>query len=372
MSIPNQEVYAPGAVSQEPEAAPKRSVITRLVASAVIGVSLYLVLRELGLEFIPSAESLAQLNRWSVCLFAALWMLGMFFRIYRFVHLLRPIEPSVSTLRTIGVGLLGFAALFAPMRMGEVARPLLLARDGKIRFVQAAGTVVAERIVDGLVLTVLMSIGFLFAPALSPLPEGLGATKLPLFVVLPAARLALLVFVAAFVAMALFYFWRATAHRLVSATVGVVSKPLAAAVTTQVERLSDSLQFLMSRSNGLRFMRDTLAYWLLSACAFMVLLQGSGAPASFWQACAIMGVLGLSTTLPGPPGFLGTYQFGASCGIALFFPQLATAGALFTFVSYCAQLLTAALSLALGMWIMSATKEAAAPTQDFLASESVR
>jgi hypothetical protein len=363
----DQEVYAkssmpaltPAESSGTPGAAPgKVRVITRLIASLLIGVSLYFVLRELGLEFVPSAESLAQLDPLAVAAFAGLWLIATFLRVYRFVHLLRPIQPSVSPLRTIGVGLLGFAALFAPMRMGEVARPLLLARDGKIRFVQAAGTVVAERIVDGLMLTTLLAIGFWITPPLSPLPSGLGATKLPLFLVPPAAHIALLIFVSAFIAMVLFYFWRSLAHRIVFNVVGTVSKPLATALTTQVERVSDSLQFLMSRQHGLRFLRDTTGYWLLSACAFVVLLHGSGAPASFFQACVIMGVLGLSTTLPGPPGFLGTYQFGASCGIALFFPQLATAAALFTFVSYCAQLITALLSLLLGLWVMSATKPA--------------
>ena len=339
-----------------------RSNVTRLIASLVIGISLYLVLRELGLEFVPSAESLAQINPTAVCVFAGFWLFGTFLRNYRYVHLLRPLDPTVSTARTLGVGLLGFAALFAPMRMGEVARPLLVARDGKIKFVQAAGTVVAERIVDGLFLTTLLTIGFWFAPPLSPLPAGLGTTKLPLFLVPPAAKLALLVFASAFVAMVLFYFWRSLAHRIVFNVVGLVSKPLATLVTTQVERVSDSLQFLMSRKHGLRFLRDTAGYWLACAYAFMVLLQGTGAPASFFQACAIMGVLGLSTTLPGPPGFLGTYQFGASCGIALFFPQLAAAAALFTFVSYVAQIITALLSLGLGMWLMSATKPSTQPS----------
>lgn len=336
----------------------KRSIVARLVASAVIGVSLYLVLRELGLEFVPSARSLAELDRGSVLQFVALWLVATFLRTYRWVHLLRPIEPRVSSLRTFGVGLLGFAALFAPMRMGEVARPILVSRDGKIKFFQAAGTVVAERIVDGLMLTTLLALGLWLAPPPSPLPEGLGATKLPLFLVPPAAKLALLVFVSAFVAMVLFYFWRGIAHRIVSNLVGLVSKPLAALVTTQVERVSDSLQFLMSRRHGLRFVRETLAYWLLSALSFMVLLRGSGAQASYVQAVVIMGVLGLSTTLPGPPGFLGTYQFGASCGIALFFPDQAEAGALFTFVSYGVQLLTALVSLLLGLWIAAATKPA--------------
>jgi glycosyltransferase 2 family protein len=371
----DQEVFVRSS-GDSPDAEPAannrtRSVITRLVASAVIGVSLYLVLRELGLEFVPSAESLAQLDRWSVCAFAGLWLLGTFLRVYRFVHLLRPLDPSISTARTFGIGLLGFAALFAPMRMGEVARPLLVARDGKIRLVQAAGTVVAERIVDGLMLTSLLALGFWFAPPLSPLPAGLGDTRLPLFLVQPAASLALLVFFSAFIAMTLFYFWRSLAHRLVQNVLGRVSQPLATLVTTQVERVSDSLQFLMSREHGLRFLRDTAGYWLLSAYGFLVLLQGAGAPATFFQACVIMGVLGLSTTLPGPPGFLGTYQFGASCGIALFFPQLATAAALFTFVSYCSQLITAGLSLLLGMWLMSATKPAAQraqPDAGFLSS----
>ncbi|HTU61313.1 MAG TPA: lysylphosphatidylglycerol synthase transmembrane domain-containing protein, partial [Polyangiales bacterium] len=359
--VMDQEVYAQSGAPESSESPAKaRGMITRLIASLVIGVSLYLVLRELGLEFVPSAESLAQLDAGAVCGFAGLWLIATFLRVYRFVHLLRPLQPSVSPLRTIGVGLLGFAALFAPMRMGEVARPLLVARDKKITFVQAAGTVVAERIVDGLMLTTLLAIGLWFAPPVSPLPEGLGDTKLPLFLVLPAAQLALLIFVSAFIAMALFYFWRSFAHRLVFNVVGAVSKPLATKVTTQVERVSDSLQFLMSRQHGLRFLRDTTAYWLLSACAFVVLLRGAGAPASFFQAAAIMGVLGLSTTLPGPPGFLGTYQFGASCGIALFFPQLATAAALFTFVSYCAQIITAVLSLLLGLWVMSITKPAQA------------
>ena len=357
----DQDVYAPsGTAAAVTELPPgkTRAMIPRLIASIVIGVSLYLVLRELGLEFVPSADDLAQLDPLSVCAFAALWLVATFLRVFRFVHLLRPIQPDVSPLRTVGVGLLGFAALFAPMRMGEVARPLLVARDKKISFVQAAGTVVAERIVDGLMLTTLLMVGFWLAPPLSPLPTGLGATKLPLFLVPPAAQLAFLIFVSAFVAMALFYFWRSLAHRVVFSVVGAVSKPLATIVTSQVERVSDSLQFLISRRHGLRFLRDTTGYWLLSACAFVVLLRGAGAPASFSQACAIMGVLGLSTTLPGPPGFLGTYQFGASCGIALYFPQLTAAAALFTFVSYCAQLVTALLSLLLGLWLMSVTKPA--------------
>lgn len=336
-----------------------RSIATRTLISAIIGVSLYLVLRELGLEFIPSAQSLAKLDMVWVIGFLLILLFSMVCRLYRWVHLLRPIEPHVSTLRTFGVSLIGYAALFAPMRMGEVARPVLAARDGKITFFQAAGTVVAERILDGLTLTAIAVSALWFAPPVSPLPHGLGSTNLPLFLVVPATQLALVVFASAFVAMVLFYYWRATAHRIVFNLVALISKPLATLITSQVERVSDSLQFLMSRRHGLRFVRETLAYWFSMALAIMVLLQASGMPASFFQACVIIGVMGLSTTLPGPPGFLGTYQFGAFCGIALFFPDQAEAAARFTFVSYCAQLGYAVISLLLGLWILSSTKRAA-------------
>ena len=57
--------------------------------------------------------------------------------------------------------------------------------------------------------------------------------------------------------------------------------------------------------------------------------------------------------MPGPPGFLGTYQFGAYCGIAMFFPAQAEAAARFTFISYCTQLSNALLCLLVGMWIVS-------------------
>jgi hypothetical protein len=335
-------------------------MIARLCISLVIGGALFYVLREGGLPVVPSAEAWTQLQSWTLFVFIPLWLIGTYLRVHRWVHLLRPIEPNVSERRVVGVGFLGFAALFAPMRMGEIARPLLIARDRQVGFMQAAGTVVAERIVDGVMLTVILALGMATATPVSPLPDHLGDLALPVALVPAIAKSALLFFLLAFSAMALFYFWRALARRIVFSLVGRVSKPLAGLITAQVERVSDSLSFLLSKRHGYAFLRETLGYWGLSALGFLVLLRGAGAPASFSQACVTMGVLGLSTALPGPPGFYGMYQIGAYCGIAMFFPQLLlTSGVVFTFISYCTQLVTAALSLLLGLWIMSRTERPA-------------
>jgi hypothetical protein len=181
------------------------------------------------------------------------------------------------------------------------------------------------------------------------------------------------VYFGAFVAMALFYFWRATAHKVVFAVLGVVSKPLAGFVTRQLENLADSFQFLLSPRHSSAFLRDTLAYWTLTALSFWLLLRGVGIPASFAQTCVTMGVLGLSTVLPSGPGFFGTYQLGAYCGLAMFFPEatVLSAGAVFTFVTYAVQIVTGVLTLFAGLWLTPARIERVQPASEPLSARSV-
>jgi glycosyltransferase 2 family protein len=232
------------------------------------------------------------------------------------------------------------AILFAPLRSGEVVRPWLLAREGEVSFLQAAGTVAAERIVDGLTLTILLSCALLFSTPLSPLPERLGQLPIPVAAVPHAATLALSVFAAAFLAMALFYFFRATARRLVHATLGLVSPASARFVSERLEHLADGLGFLLSRRHAAAFLRDTALYWALSAISFWVLLRGCAVPGSFVQACAVMGIMGIGSLIPSGPGFFGAYQMSAYCGLAMYFPEpiVLSAGAAFTFLSYVVQI----------------------------------
>jgi uncharacterized protein (TIRG00374 family) len=278
-----------------------------------------------------------------------------FLRTYRWLYLLRPIQPDLSARRVFGIGLVGFAAImFAPMRMGELVRPWLLAEDGRISLVQGASTVAAERIVDGLTLTLLLMASLSLTSPLSPLPERVGKLPLPVAAVPAAASGALLLFSAAFVAMAMFYFWRDAARRAVHFVVDPFSKWLATWLTTQVERLADGLRFLPSGRHGGAFLRDTLLYWALSALSMWLLLRGCGAPADFTQACVIMGIMGIGTLIPGGPGFFGTYQLAAYCGLAMFFaePTVLSSGALFTFVSYTVNVAMTALSCLVGAWLM--------------------
>ncbi|MET0388607.1 MAG: lysylphosphatidylglycerol synthase transmembrane domain-containing protein [Polyangiales bacterium] len=355
-------------------------MVVRAVLSLAIGGYLFWLLSKGGMAFMPPDDAWARYDWWGVAGFVLLWLVGTFLRSYRWVHLLRPIEPNVSTVRALAVSLLGYAALFAPMRMGELVRPTMIARDRQVGFVQAAGTVVAERIVDGVVLTVILALALWSSTPVEPPLERVGDLVLPVKLVPGIAMASLALFLGAFLAMVLFYFWRALAHRVVFAVVGVVSKPLAELVTRQVDRISDSLSFLLSRKHGVAFVRDTLLYWAVSAVSFMLLLRSAGAPATLAQACVTIGVLGLGTALPGPPGFYGTYQLACYCGIAMFYPdRVLSSGVMFTFIGYCTQLAIAVLCLGAGLWLLARTqqpvvvaKPLAQPGSGGLVSESSR
>ena len=334
----------------------------RLVASLVIAAGFVWLFRRGGLPLIPPRSAFERLAPWAVPVYAALIAIGLWFRVHRWVYLLRPIAPEASARRVVGVGFVGVAAiLFAPLRLGEAARPYLLARDGKISFFQGLGAAGAERVVDGLVLTIVSAAAMALATPVSPLPNRLGDIKVPVSAVPHAIYVALLVFVSAFAALIVFYGARDDAHRFTQRLLGRLSTRLANFVTDTLERLADGLKVLASPHDRLHFFGETLLYWACTYLATWGLMRGSGIPGSFAEACVSLGVLGLGAIIPAGPGFFGTYQIATYTGLALFFPQstVVSSGAAMVFISYATQLVLTALAGALGFWLLG---RAPAPT----------
>jgi uncharacterized protein (TIRG00374 family) len=348
---------------ESPELAPTAALrrglgtlLPRLAVSLLMAVGFFWVLRRGGLPMFPAGSAFERAAFWPICGYVALYCVGAFLRTGRWIYLLRPIQPELSTRRVFGIGLVGFTAIvFAPLRMGEVVRPWLLAQDGEVSFLQGTGTVAAERIVDGLTLTLILVTSLLVATPLAPLPAHVGKLPLPVAAVPRAATAALLFFAAAFVAMALFYFWRDKARRMVQLLLGAFSRSLADWLADRVEKLADGLAFLPSRRYAGAFLRVTLLYWTVSSLSTWVLLRACGATASLAEACVTMGIMGIGTLIPSGPGFFGAYQLSAYCGLAMFFPEsvVLSSGAVFTFVSYTTQIVITAASGLLGFWLMA-------------------
>ncbi len=328
----------------------------RIVLSLLIAAGFVWLFRLGGLPLLPPAGAFEEQRWWALPGYALIAFAANFFRTYRWVYLLRPLAPRISRWRVLGIGYVGFTAVqLAPLRMGEVVRPYLISQDEEVTFLQAMGTVGAERTIDGLVLTLLSFITLSLSTPLSPLPDRLGDLPLPVKAVPGALYLALLAFTAAFILMAVFYWARAAARQLTQRVVGLISQRLATLLMGVVERLADGLRFLPSRRHFAAFLRDTLIYWALGVGGQWLLLRGLGIAATPVEAAVTLGVMGIGTLIPAGPGFFGAFQISAYAGLALFYAEttLLSAGAGFVFLSYTTQITVNLLCSVLGFWLMA-------------------
>ncbi|MEB2311551.1 MAG: lysylphosphatidylglycerol synthase transmembrane domain-containing protein [Sorangiineae bacterium] len=319
-----------------------------LVASLAIAGGFAWLLHAGALPLVPPASAFARVRWWAVAVYFGLWCVIHVVRAGRWWLLIAPVRP-VPLGRVTRVALIGFAAIvLLPFRTGEVVRPVLIRRRGHLSAWVATGTVAAERVIDGLCLSVLLFIALRLARPLDPLPDRIGELPVPVAVVPGAAYTALAVFAAAFLVMALFYWRRAWARRVSERVVGLVSERLARWLADRVEQVADGLGFLPRLRYAIPFVGLTLAYWLSNAAATWFLAWACGFDTmSFWQAAACVGVLALGILLPNAPGFFGAFQISVYAGFAMYFePTLVTGpGAAFVFIVYLVQV---AISLGFG------------------------
>lgn len=269
------------------------------------------------------------------------WAGVLTIRSVRWRFLLAPVAP-VPWWKVIRVALVGFGALcLLPLRLGEAVRPTMISRNSGIGWWEAAGTVGAERIIDGLALSASLAISLFSTRWLSPLPDHIGNLPVPVKLVPAATTFALIMFATLFVALGLFYWSREFTQRIISRSVGVLSQKAATWLTSAIARTASGLTFLPKWRYTVPFMILTIAYWLLNASSMLWLMRGCGlSDATLGQAWVAMGVLGLGVVVPNAPGYFGAFQLSLFAGLALYFPpeMVVSSGAVFVFYAYVVQL----------------------------------
>lgn len=312
-----------------------------LLSLLVAAISLWL-LRAGALPFLPDSDAMARFEWWTFGAYLVLWSAVHWMRAWRWRYLLDPIHP-VSTRRMMLASFIGFAAIVVlPARTGEMVRPALVREKSKLSGWSATGTVAAERIIDGLVLSLILLLGISLSEQLHPLPTRIGDLPISPRIVPNATWTALVLFAVAFVLMGAFYWARSWTRQAVSNVVGFFHPRLATWVADRVERVSEGLKFLPRARSTVPFLLWTLAYWLLNAVATLVLAHGAGlAEMSFAQACVLTGFLALGIMVPNAPGFFGQFQFSMYAALSLFVPErvLLAEGSVLVFLLYVGQTL---------------------------------
>lgn len=324
----------------------------KLVVSAVITICLVYALQSGGLKIWPQGVSFAEVHVWTVALYVVSIAVMNYFRAVRWRFLLRAVV-DIPKRRLLAVSWIGFAAiLILPFRIGEFVRPYMLRSPGKtksgggkvreVSMSMATGSVVAERITDGLYLSIVLAVALLAVPTIQPLPKSVVGLNISVEQVRYYGFTMLGVFGIAFSVIAIFYFARAWAHKTTLAVFGKISRPLGEKLAGIAEQLADGLHFLGRPRDAFPFFLETTAYWGLNVFGMWLLARWSGvvhadgSPATLGEACALMGMLGVTVLIPGPPGLLGVFQAGVYAGMTMYYPTSVVTGpgAAYVFVLY--------------------------------------
>ncbi|HET7754968.1 MAG TPA: lysylphosphatidylglycerol synthase transmembrane domain-containing protein [Anaeromyxobacteraceae bacterium] len=284
--------------------------LTQVLAGlAVSGAALWLTLRGKDIGAIWQAMVDAD-HRWFLPYLLTLTAIHLI-RTWRYGILLEPVA-DVPFARLNAVCAVGFMALVAlPFRLGEFARPYLVARRGELRVSAALSSVVVERVADGLFTAVLLLVTLLGVPEGTP-----GRTVLR-----GAGVVVFLAFGALLVFLVLASKNKALAVRITRAVLGPISNKLADRVSGMMDAFIHGLRLVPSRGKVALFFALTLAYWGLNAWGMAALARGFGIHLGAVEAFTVLGVLVVGVMIPAGPGMVGTFQAAVMLGLSLFVPR---------------------------------------------------
>lgn len=281
-----------------------------LASTLVTAVCVYYALH--GVDRAQVMAELRALPTIGVLVYLATLALTHFFRGWRWEYLLRPIGVSIPLRRLLPISSVGFMAILAlPMRLGEFVRPYYVAREGHVRMSTALGTVAVERIIDGLMISILFFISYL-------------ASAHDVFS--PELRLGAWLSLGAFMGLTTFL---ALALTRTEATIRIflnlsllrrLAPTRAAHVADRIRSMISGFRVLADARNLGRFLALTLAYWGCNGLGMWHLARQMGLPISLGAAFTTMAFTGVVLSLPNAPGLVGQFHAGIKMALGAYLP----------------------------------------------------
>jgi len=235
----------------------------------------------------------------------AVYFVGVWARAWRWHYLLRPLKP-IPTRRMFPIVTIGYMGNnILPARAGEVLRAYILRRQEGVSVSASLATIIVERIFDGVVM--LMFVIFNLS-GLAQLASGSAYAVYARSVALAgtvvfAAALGVFLLMAMFPHQALGLY-----HRF---GVPMIPPRFREKVTGMLVSFWTGLEALRSPMNVLMVFLTSVVIWLLETGKYWLVMQGfdfTGYTGGFFGLMLMNGIVNLATTLPGPPGYIGTFD----------------------------------------------------------------
>lgn len=300
----------------------KHPLTKTLIGLAISAFFVWLSLR--GKDLSLMWQSMRGVSRLGLIGYLCMLLLIQAVRSLRWYVLIKPLDATLSFRRVNAAYAVGLMlAVVLPFRLGEFARPLLLAEGKLSRGSALTASVVVERIVDAVAFALLLLFTLPFVQSTSPwLPymRGGGALVFALF-----GGLGSLLGIAV---------WRRqVALRLVGLMLTPLSPGLSQRVLALMDAFLDGVHVLRSGRAKVAVILLTAIYVLLNGLAIGVLAEGFGLPLSGLAMFSILSVCTVGSMIPAGPGSLGVAQFFVEVGAGFFVSPAAMTGSVPAFAN---------------------------------------
>jgi uncharacterized protein (TIRG00374 family) len=276
----------------------------KLIIGSVLSI-LLVYLSISGINFQGIVSSFQTIHYGYVLPSLAAMLLMQILRSVRWGEILLPLE-KISQATLFSVTCVGFFAIVAiPARLGELARPILITQKSGIRMSAALGTIVVERIFDGLSILVIT----LFVPFFLPdLPPWLIRSSL-IFSLITVIMLSCIIFMIA---------KRKNAVSLINPMMRILPEHYAGRANILIHHFIDGLQVITNTRQLIRISVLSLLIWLADVAAFYSLFLACGLNLPIAAAVVVIVILIVGIAIPTAPGFIGNWHYACILGLSLF------------------------------------------------------
>jgi glycosyltransferase 2 family protein len=265
----------------------------------VVGILISAVFLRQGLEGLSLAdvwEKIVHANFIWLIPGVIIYFLAVWGRTWRWHYLLRPLKviPLRSLFPIVVIGYMGNNVY--PFRAGEVIRAYVLKRNEDVKITASLATIIVERIFDGLVMLIFVFVALPFA--------NIAQDWLRSVVILGT--------VAFFGALAVFFFMAMRPElfrRLYSGIVGrLLPKRFQQPMLSMADHFMEGLESLRRPRDLVMTLVSSVFIWLTETTKYWFVMHAFGFEVSFFVLMLMTAVVNLATTLPGAPGYIGTFD----------------------------------------------------------------
>ena len=277
----------------------KKKVIAGLALSALL---VWLSIR--GIEFRGVMDDFRTIRSGYVLLAVAAMFLMQLLRSIRWGIILRPIG-KVGQISLFSVTSVGFLAIIAiPARLGELARPYLIAKKSRIPMSSALGTIFVERVLDSLTVLIIAVLALFF----TPLPPWLVRSSV----------LFLLVTLGLFAVMILMIVRREATLRILAPLIGRLPARYAGAVNRLIDHFIEGFRIVVNPALLFSATLLSIVIWLVDVLVIYLLFLAFDFHLPVAAAFVLMIILIIGIAIPTAPGFIGNWHYFCILGLGLF------------------------------------------------------